>query len=115
MSLVGPHPPLRACAIEDPPSRVNDVAYLLSQDDELCWHYQTTGGMAPPDQNLGTDNLPGVDEDDRLVVQLELLALHSLGELGTLSHPGHHPGVKVVVVPLYAALSALLRRVQSQI
>ena len=71
--------------------------------------------MLPADQGFGPDNLPRVDQDDRLVVHLELPGLHRQGELGALRRAAHHPGTKVVVVHLRATLSMFLRRIQSQI
>src|SRR5450631_227263 len=71
--------------------------------------------MPPADQCLGPNNLPSVDQDDRLVVHLELLAPHRRGQLGPLSGAVHHLGMKVVVINLYATLSSLLCRIQSQI
>src|ERR1035437_8192500 len=115
MSLIGPHTPLRAGMLEYPSSQFDDLACLLSHRDELSWHDQTTGGMPPPDQCLGPDNLPRVDQDDRLVVHLELPALHRCGQLGPLSRTAHHPGKKVVVVHLHATLSAFLCRIKRQI
>src|SRR5450631_4568561 len=115
MSLISPPSPLRASTIEYPPPQLDDLARLLSHRDELCRHDQTTGGMPPADQCLGPDNLPRVDQHYRLVVHLELPALHRRGQLRALSGAVHHPGVKVVVVHLYATFSVFLGRIQRQI
>src|SRR5664279_5308307 len=115
VSLVSPLTPLRAGTIEHPPSQLDDLTGFLSLLDKLCRHYQPTGRMPPPDQNLGPHDFPCVDQDDRLVVQLELPCLQSFGELGTLSGSAHHLGMKVFAVKLDAALSVFLRRIQRQI
>src|SRR5205807_5108254 len=59
---------------QDPLAERNDQSAFLRQRDELVGGYEAALGMAPANQRLDAASLELACIDDRLVVQLELIA-----------------------------------------
>ena len=66
---------LPACLDEHPGTERHDEPGLLTEREELLGQQQPALGVPPAHERLRTHHFPPVQVDDRLVVQLELVAL----------------------------------------
>src|SRR5215203_1952794 len=71
--------------------------------------------MIPACQRLHAPDGAGVQVDDRLIVDYELLAFHGASELVLYLHAFEHPGVHARAEHLVAVLAAPLGRVHRQV
>ena len=78
---------LPARGVEHPGPERHDEPGFLAQSEELLGQQQTALGMTPAHERLGTHHRPAVQIDHRLVVQLELVALHGPLQVGLERQP----------------------------
>ncbi len=88
---VVPRPELRAGLLDDPCADGQDETALLGDGDEPARREQAVGGVVPPQQCFGPGGHHGVELHDRLVVQLELIALERSVEGVLGGHPVDGP------------------------
>ena len=88
-----------------------DQAALLGDRDELARVEQAALGMVPAHQRLEADDLAAAQRDDRLVVELELVAVERVAQLALDLEAAHGPRPHLRVEDLAAAAAALLRPV----
>ena len=115
VSLVRPRPCLTAGLVQHPLPELNDESGVFGKADEVHGRYQPAGGVSPPHEGLGTDDLSGVDVHDRLVEHEEFLRPNRSLQLGSQGEPVQHSSVQTGVVTDQLTFPALLRRIKGQI
>ena len=102
---VQPAPGLRARGAQHPPAQRDDQAGLLGEFDEPVRAEPAEFRVLPADQRLDADGPLVAEPDQRLVVDVELLAVHRGRHRRGQREPGDLVGVAFRVVHAPAALA----------
>ena len=92
-----------------------DQAAVLGDRDEVAGVEQAALGVAPAHQRLEAGDLAAAQGDQRLVVELELVALERLAQLALDLEPAQRPRPHLGVEELAAGASALLGPVHRRV
>ena len=87
--VVLPAAQLRAGGLEDPAADRDDVPVGLGERDEAVGRQAPARRVLPADQRLDAGDPPGVELDERLVLEEQLVALHRQAELAAELHALH--------------------------
>ncbi len=114
-AVVAPLARLRTRLLEDPGAHRRDQPGLLGERDEVQRRHQAVPGPLPAHQRLGGDDRAGLEVDDRLVVDHQLVALERLPEPVQDVEPGDRPVLHGGIEERAAVLPALLHAVHGEV